>query len=98
NRQSSPERPATGVLAGIEALEQRNFSLAEERFREAVAADRAGTIATFVAAYASREAVSTKDELNKLTQAGVPFERPGKLNERNSLKEPIRFEIQDFLA
>jgi hypothetical protein len=98
NRQSSPERPATGVLAGIEALEQRNFSLAEERFRQAVTADRAGTIAAFLAAYASREGVSTKGELNKLTQACVPFERPGKLNERNSIKEQIRFEIEDFLA
>src|SRR5260370_22022586 len=98
NRQSSPERPARGVLAGNEALEQRNFSLAEERFRQAVAADRAGTIATFLAAYASREGVSTKGELNKLTQACVAFERPGKLNERNSIKEQIRFEIEDFLA
>jgi hypothetical protein len=98
DRPSSPEHPATGVLAGIEALEQSDFLLAEERFREAVAADRTGAIATFLAAYASREAVSTMGELNKLTQVCVAFQLPGKLNERLSIEEQIRFEIEDFLA
>jgi hypothetical protein len=98
NRPPSPDNPATGILAGIEALEQRNFGLAEERFREAVSADRSGAIATFLAAYASRDSVSMTGELNILTQACVPFELPGKLNEPQPIGEQIRFEIEDFLA
>jgi DNA-binding transcriptional MerR regulator len=98
NQQSLPEHPAMGVLAGIKALEQGDFPLAEERFREAVAADRSGAIATFLAAYASRDAVSTMGELNKLTQACVSFKPPGELNEPRSIEEQIRFEIEDFLA
>ena len=98
NRQSLPEHPAMGVLAGIEALEQRDFPLAEERFREAVAADRTGAIATFLAAYASRDAVSTMSGLKKLTQACISFKPPGDLNEPRSIEEQIRFEIEDFLA
>jgi hypothetical protein len=97
NRPSSPDNPAMGILAGIEALEQRNFSLAEERFREALAADRRGARATFLSAYASRDTLSMTGELNKLTQACVPFEPPGRLNERRSIKDQIRFEIEDFL-
>ena len=97
-RPSSPGNPATGILAGIEALEQREYSLAEERFREAVSADRSGAIATFLAVYASRDSVSTTGELKKLTQACAPFEPPGRLNERRSINEQVRFEIEDFLA
>jgi hypothetical protein len=98
DRPSSPDNPATGILAGIEALEQGDFPLAEERFREAVAADRSGAIATFLAAYASRDALSTMGELSKLTQACVSFKPPGELNERRSIEEQVRFEIEDFLA
>jgi hypothetical protein len=42
--------------------------------------------------------VSTQGELNKLTQACVPFKLPGKLNELPPIEEQIRFEIEDFLA
>jgi len=94
DRRSPPDQAITGILAGIEALEQRKFSLAEERFREALATDRSGAIATFLAAYASRDAVSTTGELNKLTEACVPFE----FKERRSITEQIRFETEDFLA
>jgi hypothetical protein len=98
DRPSSPDNPATEILAGIEALEQADFPLAEERFREAVGADRSGAVATFLAAYASRDSVSTMGELNKLTEACSPFEPPGALNERRSINEQTRFEIEDFLA
>ena len=47
DRPSSPDNPATEILAGLEALEQGDFPLAEERFREAVAADRSGAVAPF---------------------------------------------------
>ncbi len=67
------------VVAGIDALEQRDFPRAEQRFGEAVAADRPGAIASFPAAYAGRDAVSMKGELNKLTQACVASERSGTL-------------------
>src|ERR1700730_18477938 len=97
-RPSSPGNPATGILAGIEALEQREYSLAEERVREAGSADRVGAMATFLAVYASRDSVSTTGELKKLTQACAPFEPPGRLNERRSINEQVRFEIEDFLA
>ena len=96
NGPPSPDKPATGILAGIEALEQRNFGLAEERFRAAVSADRSGAIATFLAAYGNRDSVNTMAD--KLTQACLPFEPPGKLNERLSINEQMRFEIEDFLA
>src|SRR5262249_39915865 len=91
-------QPATEILAGLEALEQGDFPRAEERFREALAADRSGAVATFLAAYASRDSVSTMGELNKLTQACTPFEPPGRLNEDRSINEQTRFEIEDFLA
>ena len=96
NGPPSPDKPATGILAGIEALEQRNFGLAEERFRAAVSADRSGAIATFLAAYGNRDSVNTMAD--KLTQVCLPFEPPGKLNERLSINEQMRFEIEDFLA
>jgi thioredoxin-like negative regulator of GroEL len=98
NRPSLPDHAATEILVGMEALEQGDFPLAEERFRQAVAADRRGAIATFLAAYASRDSVSTTGELNKLTQACAPFEPPGRLNERRSIDGQTRFEIEDFLA
>jgi hypothetical protein len=93
---SSPDHAATGLVAGMQALEQREYSLAEERFREAVAADRSGAIATFLAAYGSRDSVNTMAD--KLTQVCVPFEPPGRLNERRSINEQVRFEIEDFLG
>jgi hypothetical protein len=92
NRPSSPDQAATGILAGIDALEQRDFPRAEERFREAVAADRRGAIASFPAAYASRDAVSVKGALNKGTQPCIDSERSG------SYDEQARFEIEDLLA
>jgi hypothetical protein len=100
NRQSSPDRPGPGLLTGIEALEQRDFPRAEQRFGEAVAADRGRAIATFPAAYAGRDAVSMKGELNKFTEACLRFKLPGKLNEPRSIDEaePFeRFELEDFL-
>src|SRR6516165_9364019 len=48
--QSSPAPAAMAVLAGIDALEQRDFPRAEQRFGEAVAADRRAAIASFPAA------------------------------------------------
>jgi Novel STAND NTPase 1 len=98
NQQPLPDRPAMEVLAGIDALEQGDFPRAEGRFRDALAADRSGAIATFLAAYASRDAVSMKGELKKLTQACVSFKPPGELNKPRSIEEQIRFEIEDFLA
>src|SRR5262249_39753865 len=96
NRPSLPNHAATRLLAGMEALEQREYSLAEERFREAVAADRRGAIATFLAAYASRDSVNTMAD--KLTKGCLPFEPPGQLKERRSINEQVRFEIEDFLG
>jgi hypothetical protein len=92
NRPSSPDQAATGILAGIEALEQRDFPRAEQRFGEAVAADRPGAIASFPAAYASRDAVSVKGALNKVTQACIDSERS------RSYDEQARFELEDLLA
>jgi hypothetical protein len=96
-RTSAPNPPAA-LLAGIEALEQQDFALAEERFREALAADREGAIAAFAPAYASRGAVGLQGQLKELTEACLPFERPGQLNKRDSVLESWRFEIEDFLA
>jgi hypothetical protein len=96
NRPPSPDKPATAIPAGIEALEQRNFGLAEERFRAAVSADHSGAIATFLAAYGNRDSVSAMAD--KMIQACAPFEPPGRLNERRSINEQVRFEIEDFLA
>jgi len=90
--QSSPAPPAMAVLAGIEALEQRDFPRAEQRFGEAVAADRRGAIASFPAAYASRDAVSVKGAIDKVTQACIDSERSG------SYDEQARFELEDLLA
>jgi Novel STAND NTPase 1 len=89
NPQSLPDRPVMAVLAGIDALEQRDFPRAEQKFGEAVAADRPGAIASFPAAYAGRDAVSMKGELNKLTQACVASE--------GSDDKQVRFELEDFL-
>jgi hypothetical protein len=91
--QSSPPPPAMALLAGIDALEQRDFPRAEQRFGEAVAADRRGAIASFPAAYASRDAVSVKGALNKVTQACVDSERSGTLDD-----EQARFELEDLLT
>jgi hypothetical protein len=93
NPQSLPDRPVMAVVAGIDALEQRDFPRAEQRFGEAVAADRPGAIASFPAAYAGRDAVSMKGELNKLTQACVASERSGTLYDKQA-----RFELEDFLS
>jgi hypothetical protein len=90
--QSSPAPPPMAVLAGIDALEQRDFPRAEQRFGEAVAADRRGAIASFPAAYASRDAVSVKGALNKVTQPCIDSQRSG------SYDEQARFEIEDLLA
>jgi hypothetical protein len=90
--QSSPAPPALAVLAGIDALEQRDFPRAEQRFGEAVAADRRGAIASFPAAYASRDAVSVKGALNKATQGCIDSQRSG------SYDEQARFELEDLLA
>ena len=90
--QSSPAPAAMAVLAGIDALEQRDFPRAEQRFGEAVAADRRGAIASFPAAYASRDAVSVKGALNKVTQPCIDSQRSG------SYDEQARFEIEDLLA
>ncbi|TMK14411.1 MAG: hypothetical protein E6G75_14800, partial [Alphaproteobacteria bacterium] len=87
--QSSPAPPAMAVLAGIDALEQRDFPRAEQRFGEAVAADRRGAIASFPAAYASRDAVSVKGALNKVNQACI---------DSDSYDEQARFELEDLLA
>jgi hypothetical protein len=90
--QSSPSPAAMAVLAGIDALEQRDFPRAEQRFGEAVAADRRGAIASFPAAYASRDAVSVKGALNKVPQPCIDSEGSG------SYDEQARFEIEDLLA
>jgi len=90
--QSSPAPAAMAVLAGIDALEQRDFPRAEQRFGEAVAADRRGAIASFPAAYASRDAVSVKGALNKVSQPCIDSQRSG------SYDEQARFEIEDLLA
>jgi hypothetical protein len=90
--QSSPAPPPMAVLAGIDALEQRDLPRVEQRFGEAVAADRRGAIASFPAAYASRDAVSVKGALNKVSQACVDSEHSG------SYDEQARFEIEDLLA
>jgi hypothetical protein len=96
---SPPDSPATAaVFAGIDALEQRDYLRAEVRFHEALAADRRGAIAAFKAAYPRRGAKSVAIELNELTEACMPFERPGRLNERRSILESWRYEIEDFLA
>lgn len=91
--QSLPDRPVPGLLAGIDALEQPDFPRAEQRFGEAVAADRRGAIAGFPAAYASRDAVSVKGALNKVTQACIDSERSGTLDD-----EQARFELEDLLT
>jgi hypothetical protein len=91
--QSLPDRPVPGLLAGIDALEQPDFPRAEQRFGEAVAADRRGAIASFPAAYASRDAVSVKGALNKVTQACIDSERSGTLDD-----EQARFELEDLLT
>jgi hypothetical protein len=93
NPQSSPAPPAMAVLAGIDALEQHDFPRAEQRFGEAVAADRPGAIASFPAAYAGRDAVSMKGELDKLTQACVASSRSDTLYDKQA-----RFELEDFLS
>src|SRR5262249_57446125 len=93
NPEPLPDRPVMAVLAGIDALEQRDFPRAEQRFGEAVAADRRGAIASFPAAYASRDAVSVKGALNKVTQACIDSERS-----RTLYDEQARFELEDFLA
>ena len=90
--QSLPDRPVPGLLAGIDALEQRDFPRAERRFSEAVAADRRGAIASFPAAYASRDVVSVKGALNKVSQPCIDSQRSG------SYDEQARFEIEDLLA
>jgi hypothetical protein len=90
--QSSPAPPAMAVLTGIDALEQRDFPRAEQRFSEAVAADRSGAIASFPAAYASRDAVSVKGALNKVTKACSDSERS------DSYEEQARFELEDLLT
>jgi hypothetical protein len=90
--QSSLAPAAMAVLAGIDALEQRDFPRAEKRFGEAVAADRRGAIASFPAAYASRDAVSVKGALNKVTQPCIDSQRSGNYDEQ------ARFEIEDLLA
>jgi hypothetical protein len=90
--QLSSAPAAMAVLAGIDALEQRDFPRAEQRFGEAVAADRRGAIASFPAAYASRDAVSLKGALTKVTQRCIDSERSG------SYDEQARFEIEDLLA
>jgi hypothetical protein len=90
--QSSPAPPAMAVLAGIDALEQHDFPRAEQRFGEAVAADRRGAIVSFLAAYASRNAASVKGELNKVIQACIDSQRSG------SYDEQARFELEDLLA
>jgi hypothetical protein len=90
--QSLPDRPVMAVVAGIDALEQRDFPRAEQQFGEAVAADRRGAIASFPAAYASRDAVSVKGALNKVTQACIDSQRSG------SYDEQARFELEDLLA
>ncbi len=90
--QSLPDRPVMAVVAGIDALEQRDFPRAEQQFGEAVAADRGRAIATFPAAYAGRDAVSVKGALNKVTQACIDSERSG------SYDEQARFELEDLLA
>ncbi len=95
---SSPARPPAVVLAGIEALKQRDFSRAEEQFRQALKADRRGAIAAFAPAYAIRDATSVTGELKELIEACEPFEPPGRLSERRSVDEARRFEIEDFLA
>jgi hypothetical protein len=87
-----PDRPVPGLLAGIDALEQRDFPRAERRFSEAVAADRRGAIASFPAAYASRDVVSVKGALNKVSQPCIDSQRSG------SYDEQARFEIEDLLA
>src|SRR5262252_2641676 len=92
NPKSLPDRPLMAVLAGIDALEQRDFPSADQRFGEAVAADRRGAIASFPAAYASRDAVSVKGAIDKVTQACIDSERSG------SYDEQARFEIEDLLA
>jgi hypothetical protein len=91
--QSSPAPPPMAVLAGIDALEQRDFPHAEQRFGEAVAADRRSAIASFPAAYASRDAVSVKGALNKVTQACTDSERSSTLED-----DQARFELEDLLA
>src|SRR6516164_4459070 len=80
--QSSPAPAAMAVLAGIDALEQRDFPRAEQRFGEAVAADRRGAIASFPAAYASRDAVSVKDAIDKVTQPCIDSHRSGSYDEQ----------------
>src|SRR6266446_1933490 len=90
--QSLPDRPVMAVVAGIDALEQRDFPRAEQQFGEAVAADRRGAIASFPAAYASRDAVSVKGALNKVTQTCIDSQRSG------SYDEQARFELEDLLA
>src|SRR5262252_1313744 len=90
--QSLPDRPVPGVLAGIDALEQLDFPRAERRFSEAVAADRRGAIASFPAAYASRDVVSVKGALNKVNQPCIDSQHSG------SYDEQARFEIEDLLA
>src|SRR5262249_4590205 len=93
NPQSLPDRPVMAVLAGIDALEQRDFARAEQRFGEAVAADRRGAIASFPAAYPSRDAVSLKGALNKVTQACIDSERSSTFDD-----EQARFELEDLLT
>jgi hypothetical protein len=93
NPQSLPDRPVVAVLAGIDALERRDFPRAEQKFGEAVAADRRGAIASFPAAYASRDAVSMKGALNNVTQACIESERSATLYD-----EQARFELEDLLA
>ncbi|TMJ92616.1 MAG: ATP-binding protein, partial [Alphaproteobacteria bacterium] len=91
--QSSPTLAPKAVLAGIDALEQGDFPRAEQRFAEAVAADRYGAVASFPAAYASRDAVSVNGAVNKVTQACMESARSGTLDD-----EQARFELEDLLA
>jgi hypothetical protein len=57
-----------------------------------MAADRCGAIASFPAAYASRDAVGVKGALTKVAQACSDSERSG------SSDEQARFEIEDLLT
>jgi conflict system STAND superfamily ATPase len=91
--QSSPSLAPKMLLAGIDALEQADFAGAEQRFAQALAADGRAAVASFPAAYASRDAVSVKGALNKVTQACIESARSNTLDD-----EQARFELEDLLA
>ena len=91
-------RPSAALLAGIEALERKDFTAAEKRFGEALAANRHDAVAAFASAYASRHAGGMESEFKRLVTYCTPIEPPGRLNERGSISQETRFEIEDFLA